>query len=203
MKENNRNKFSASASALGYFYQCKYALYESLKRLRDSEEFFISVETLDDVVFQKKGEITELLQTKHHINNRRNLTDTSVELWKTLRIWCERLENNEINKNSTLFLITTANVGNGTASSFLKNDKNRDIENAKRRLNSTARTATSSTNKNAYAIYNKMSEENKKILLSIIYILDGSSDVSNIDNDIKKELLHAAKLEHLDSFCKD
>ena len=202
MKENNRNKFSAPAPALGYLYQCKYALYEALKRLRDYQEFLVSVETLDDVVFEQTGGAVELLQTKHHINSKCNLTDASVELWKTLRIWCERLENNEIDENSTLFLITTASVGKGTASAFLKNDKNRDIEKAMMRLNSTAKSSTSSTNVKAYTVYNKMPEERKKALLSMIYILDGLPDVLNIDSNIKKELFHAAKPEYLDSFLQ-
>ena len=127
MTDNNNDQFSATASALGYIYQCRYALYEALKRLRKTQDFLISIETLDDVVFEESGEAAELLQTKHHINNAANLTDASPELWKTIRIWCERFENNEIDDGSTLFLITTANVGSGAAPQYLRNDVSRDI----------------------------------------------------------------------------
>ena len=45
------NKFSAAASALGYLYQVRYALFEALRRLRNDLEFSVSLETIDDVVF--------------------------------------------------------------------------------------------------------------------------------------------------------
>jgi hypothetical protein len=64
------NKFSASASMQGYLYQCLYALCESLHRLRKGTEFRVSLETLDDVVFEKNGEVKDLLQNKHHIDKK-------------------------------------------------------------------------------------------------------------------------------------
>lgn len=59
--------FSATAPALGYIYQVRLALCESLSRLRTGEAFSVSIETLDDVSFDT-GKARELLQAKHHIN---------------------------------------------------------------------------------------------------------------------------------------
>ena len=202
MTSNNGDQFSASASALGYIYQCRYALYEALRRLRKNQEFLVSIETLDDVVFEETGEAAELLQTKHHVNNTCNLTDASVELWKTLRIWCERLENNEIDEGSTLFLVTTTTIGTGAAPSFLKGDGNRNIESAKERLNSTATTSTNTTNASAYVAYNRMSDPKKSDLLNMIYILDSSPDIMNIEDNLKEVLFYAAKTEFLDSLLQ-
>jgi len=84
-----KNEFSADSSMLGYFHQCRLALLEGLKRLYDNPLLEISIETLDDVVFQTNGTPSELIQVKHHISRKGDLTDASVDIWKTLRIWAE------------------------------------------------------------------------------------------------------------------
>jgi hypothetical protein len=97
-----KTQFSAAASAIGYLYQCRYALLESLRRLRRDDQFRVFIETLDDVVFERDGEPPDLLQTKHHIKKTADLTDTSVDLWKTIRIWCEGLINSNIPDGATI-----------------------------------------------------------------------------------------------------
>jgi hypothetical protein len=47
----------------------------------------LSIERLDDVAFETAGDAVELLQTKHHINKQGDLSDASVDLWKTSRVW--------------------------------------------------------------------------------------------------------------------
>ena len=82
--------FSASDSALGYLFQCRFALLHSLRKLRtDDDDFLVSIETADDVVFERQGSPIELLQLKRHVKHAANLTDASVDMWKSLRIWCE------------------------------------------------------------------------------------------------------------------
>ena len=39
-----KTPFSAAASAIGYLYQCRYALLESLRRLGRDEQFMVSIE---------------------------------------------------------------------------------------------------------------------------------------------------------------
>ena len=69
MNVTHRDQYSAAPSALGYIYQVRYALLESLRRLRKGQDFVVAIETLDDVVFEQDGEAPELLQTKHHVNS--------------------------------------------------------------------------------------------------------------------------------------
>lgn len=202
MTGENNDQFSATASALGYIYQCRYALYEALNRLRKTEEFTVSIETLDDVVFETSGDAADLLQTKHHINETCNLTDASVELWKTLRIWSERLKNNEIEDGAALFLITTSNAGEGSASSYLREDCHRDIEKAKQRLNSTATTSSNATNKSAYTAFSNLSDPQKDTLLNMIYVLDGAPNIQSIDGKLKEVLFYAVKSDFLTSFMQ-
>jgi hypothetical protein len=48
----DRSQYSAAASLLGYIYQCRLALLESLKRLKSDPDIAVAIETLDDVVFE-------------------------------------------------------------------------------------------------------------------------------------------------------
>jgi hypothetical protein len=56
---STNNQFSAADSALGYLYQARLGLLWALKRLKDSSDFVVSLETLDDVAFETKGQPDE------------------------------------------------------------------------------------------------------------------------------------------------
>ncbi len=113
--EVGRGEYSAVSSALGYFYQVRYALLEALRRLRTGYGFNVSIETLDDVVFDSSADPLEIFQLKHHINKAANLTDASPDLWKTLRIRCEASAADRIPAGTVFILITTASAGQGHA----------------------------------------------------------------------------------------
>ena len=84
---NTKEKtFTAASSAAGYYYQARFALFESLRLVYGDDSIDVAIERFDDVSFEKEGQPLELLQTKHHINKIGDLTDTSVDLWKTLRV---------------------------------------------------------------------------------------------------------------------
>ncbi len=91
MEAHGKSKYSAAASLLGYLYQCRFALWETLKRLKTNPSVAVAIETLDDVVFETNGTPAEIIQVKHHINRQANLTDASTDLWKTILIWCDLL----------------------------------------------------------------------------------------------------------------
>jgi hypothetical protein len=85
--------------------------------------FEISIETLDDVVFEANGTPTDLLQTKHHKERGANLTDASPDLWKTIRIWIAAMDANEITKETVLYLVTTENAAHGSIAGNLKSNQ--------------------------------------------------------------------------------
>jgi hypothetical protein len=162
----NNSPFSAAPAAVGYLFQCRYALLESLRRLRKDEQFMVSIETLDDVAFERDGEPPDLLQTKHHIKKTADLTDTSPDLWKTIRIWCEGLINGSIPDGSTFFLITTAEAPKGKAASYLKIGDNRHVPKALERLNATAQSSKNKANKHGYTAFHSLSSDQKNKLLA-------------------------------------
>jgi hypothetical protein len=103
-----RSEFSATASLSGYLFQCRYALLEVLKRIKQDIKFSVSIEYFDDVVFESGDDIVELLQTKHHQSRIINLTDASPDLWKSIRIWCDYYKKGGISSSTAFYLITTS-----------------------------------------------------------------------------------------------
>jgi hypothetical protein len=62
--------FSAPGPALGYLAQVDYALLAALERMDDEDDFAVSIETLDDIVFHDpdSGDATEKWQSKRVAN---------------------------------------------------------------------------------------------------------------------------------------
>ena len=113
-----KNPHGASPSALGYLYQCRYALLEGLRAGRTTPQLLISVERFDDVAFEANGEPTALIQTKHHINRNGDLSDASVDLWKAIAIWLDKLEEDiEAPFRMKFMLLTTALAPDKSAAS--------------------------------------------------------------------------------------
>jgi len=115
LAKSGKTKYSASESLQGYLYQCRHALLLLLRRNRAAPSVRMSVEKFDDVAIDGGGQPLELIQTKHRTQPG-NLTDSSEDLWKTLRIWSEGVRDHEFLLPGTLFsLITTQNAPDGCA----------------------------------------------------------------------------------------
>ena len=113
------SEFSAKASALGYLYQLRYALLLLIKNGRDNPTIELSLENLDDIEFEDESTPIELIQTKHLIKSTARLSDSSIELWKTLRIWSSATLRGEINLNDIILtFVTTGRVTDGSGSKF-------------------------------------------------------------------------------------
>lgn len=196
---SNGSSFSAAASAAGYLYQVRLALLESLTRLRVGDAFSVSIETLDDVAFDT-GTSFELLQAKHHINDQANLTDSSADLWKTIRVWADALTSGILTPDGCCFLVTTSTVKSGSIASYLQSGPNRDISKAITRLNSIAASSPSKTNKVSYEAYRALRPDQKEALLEAVFIVDSSPNILDLESRLKKELYHAVDIEFLDSF---
>jgi len=179
----------------------RYALLEALRRLRRNEEFTVSIETLDDVVFERAGDAPELLQTKHHCNRVANLTDASSDLWKTIRIWAEGITHRNIPDGSILFLVTTSPVPGGSIGSYLSVD-NRDEAKAMERLNSVAGSSTTAANQTAYSAYLALDQAQRSELLRRITVIGNAPDIVQVDELLKEAVFGFASRDHFDSFLQ-
>lgn len=193
MSEN----FSAKESLLGYLYQCEYALLESVKRLDPFDSFWVYLEIFDDITFENDKNAIELLQTKHHVNTTKNLTESSVDLWKTIRIWVEKF--NSYDESTIFFLITTQSPQSNSLIEYLGINK-RNIELAIASLNSIAITSQNETNRSAYKVFNDLSENDKYKLFEKAYIICNEVSIDNIDKELKKIFVKTARVKYLDSY---
>jgi hypothetical protein len=183
-------QFSASEHLIGYLYQIRYALFILLKKIRTEPGIELAIEQRDDVEFDREGEPAELLQLKHHISRRASLTDSSSDLWKTIRIWSTHLaENPNQFSDIVLTLITTSKAPDSTIASKLRRDSNRNEADALDGLIRIATTSDSQTNRPAYNAFLELSDTQKNLLVSKIFIIDNSPNISDVETKLNQEAL--------------
>ena len=196
------NPHGAAASALGYLFQCRYALLEGLRAVPDTPHLLISVERFDDVAFEANGEPTDLIQTKHHIDKTGDLSDSSVDLWKTIAVWLSKLaEDIDAPFRMKFALLTTANAPDGSAASLLR-IRDRDEVAADKALMAAANASENRTTEKARAAYASLPENVRLSLLRSVMILDGSPNIIDVQEEINRELHHAAPRDHVEELVE-
>ncbi|MFZ5863166.1 MAG: ABC-three component system protein [Nitrospirota bacterium] len=163
-------------------------------------DFQVCIETLDDVVFEQQGAAPELLQTKHHVNRAADLTDASVDLWKSLRIWCEGVANGSLRIGSRFVLVTTASAGTGSAAEMLRPGLGRNVSGALDRLRSTVATSTNQTNGPAYTAFRELDAAKQELLFDGVCVVDAASTITSLDTDLRQEVFYAVERHFLDAF---
>lgn len=196
----SNHPFSAAGSMTGYLFQCRYALLDALRRMRREVDFQVYFETLDDVVFEQQGKATELLQTKHHIKRSADLTGASVDLWKTLRIWCEGIAAGSIRSDSRFMLVTTSSAADDSVVSLLRYGDGRSVSAALDRLRSISVTSSNKTNASAYAAFRALTMKQQSQLLESVYVIDAVHKLTSLNTDLRQEVFHAVDRQLLDAF---
>ena len=196
------SKFSATDSVLGYLYQLRVALLWALRRLKIDNTFLVSIETLDDVTFERpSGVASDLLQTKLHRNRDTTITDASVDLWKTLRVWIEGTNAGDIPPGTTLQLLTTATAPIGTIAAHLRTD-NRNNDAAISAMEATAQSSTNKENAAAYKVFLALDLAARRSLVGAIVVLDQAPSSQDLDSDLKAEVFWAVDRKHHDAFLQ-
>lgn len=193
-----RSPYSAGPQLTGYLYQCRLALLLSLQKLKKCPQITIAIETLDDVVFDGDGTSQEIIQVKHHINRYGDLSNSSVDLWKTLNIWIDLL-NSKISDDAIFCIMTTAVAPEESATHFLKTDY-RKVDVAERILLNVARTSVSATNKPVYKKFLALSGQTRRRLLEAIVVNDKCPCVLELDNSLQEELWTACERSKIEKF---
>jgi hypothetical protein len=202
MSESDHIKFSAVDAALGYLYQVRVALLWALRSLKSGPEFVMSLETLDDVVFEMKGGTPkELLQTKHHRSREAHLTDASTDLWKSLRVWFEGHAAKSIPADAVFYLLTTATAPEVSAA-FRLRVTDRDIDAALTALETTARSSLNKANASAYAAFLDASLTTRKKIIERIIVIDAAPSVSDLDQELRAEVFWAVDRKYQDAFLE-
>jgi hypothetical protein len=181
--------FTAANAAAGYYYQARLALSESLRLAYGESSIDVAIERFDDVSFEMKGKPLEMLQTKHHVNKVGGLTDTSADIWKTLRVWSEATKKNPALPGRTRFaLVTTGQAPEESAAFYLRPDGKRDIDKAEALLSAAALKSESHELKEAFLAFQRLAPEMRKSLLGAVEILDRAPVLVELEGLIEESL---------------
>ena len=178
------SKFSAAGSLLGYLYQCRTALLVTLERIRVNPVLDVLIEALDDVHFEENGLAVELIQTKHHCVPA-DLSDYSVEFWKTIRIWSELKKSGKLPKSVTLCLMTTAQAAEKSIAACLRHGEARDTDSA---ISAMKQISITSSNEDTFAgrkAFGELSELEKEELIEAIVVFDKYPCITDLDRSLE------------------
>ena len=182
---------SAAPSAAGYLYQARLALAEALRYAYVDSAIEIALEKFDDVSFERDGNPVDLLQAKHHLKRSGDLTDASVDLWKTLRIWAQATKADPSLPGRTRFaLITTAQAPPGSAASHLRpaDAGHRDPVEGEAILVAAGIASKNTALTKAIATFMALTPEMRNALVSAIEIIDGAPLIGDIELLIEERL---------------
>lgn len=187
--------FGAAPSAAGYLYQARLALALCLKYVNGDVGVEVGIERLDDVSFESGGSALELLQAKHHIDRVASLSDKSVDLWKTLRVWSQAAAKDPtLPARTRLALVTTGSAPAESAASMLRpagayaTGHGRDPKAAAALLEAVAEAGGNQELKAAYAAFLALSPTMRASLLSSIEVLDDQPLLTDLGQVIENEL---------------
>ncbi len=191
----------ASKQMLGYLYQVRYALALLLEN--DNSDFQISIEKFDDVAFSKDGMPEQLIQLKHHVQRQGSLTDGSTDLWRTLKVWIDIIsESPDILSGTEFLIVTTAIAPDGTAASCLKKGKNRNVEGAYEKLKDVCIRSKNKEHKKYYEAFLKTDETIVKCLISQICVIDGASNIIDVEKDFRKQIRYSCIPKYENQICE-
>ena len=186
------NQYDASGSLAGYLYQCRLALLIGLQTLKRKPNGQISVEKFDDIAFGSENYADCIIQAKHHITAKL-LTDSSVDVWKTIRIWVDGFKAGSIaNAEIRRLLITTAVAPEGAAMARLRridSKADRDISAARKSLQEVAKTSTNKTTEPARLAFLSLNDAEAELLLKSVEVIDGSASLPDVMSEIEGELV--------------
>lgn len=191
-------KHIARPSMLGYQYQSRYALFLLLDNCLNGMTCKIAIERLDDIDIEGANNCVSLYQLKHHITRQANLTDRSVDLWKTIREWSNFLKAGNSIDEINLLLVTTSHVPENSISQDLQ-QKERDNRNILEKLLSIAQEGIkrNSENFSSYSDFLGLEPCLRLKLVNAITILSDEPNMEEIDGYIKKKLALTFRSQNL------
>lgn len=177
--------FSAAQSLAGYLFQCRYALLRCLEAVQKSPNSHVAIERYDDISFENEDFAECLIQAKHNIVPK-SLSDNSVDLWKTIRVWLHELSNGSVTTDSTQFhLITNSTAAAGSAMSLLRApSSHRDEQEALKLLRVASKTSTNASTKAGREAFLKLTDPEALNFLKKVEVLDNQPGLGDVRDEI-------------------
>ena len=184
---------------MGYLYQVRYSLYRALLARSEVQIF---LEGLDDIHFESEGRPEELIQTKYH-SSPANLTDSSSDVWKTIRVWSYRIKKGEIDVSSThLYLVTNELPSEDSIAMYLGQGSKRNEAKALEQLEKVAQTSENKELKTAFGAFNSLTTEQRKALVSSTVIVTGGDSIEDLVKNIGFEVRYVIQANYLNDFVQ-
>ena len=191
----------ASEQMLGYLYQVRYALFLLLNH--DNPDFQISIEKFDDIAFSKDDIPKQLIQVKHHVQHHGNLSDASTDLWRTLKVWIDIINTSPGMLDGTEFLIITTSIApKGSATYYLKNDDNRNTNDAYQQLKKVCKKSENKAHTTYYKAFLELDEKIAKKLIEQICIIDGANNIIDVDKVFRKQIRYSCIPKYENHICE-
>ncbi len=188
----------AAPSAVGYQHQTWWALAELLRSGASRPDAAITLELYDDVAWDHDGTPTDLLQVKHHKKSDRTLTDSSTDVWRTLRVWMDTARPGDPD-GPKLFLVTTQTAGADTGV-FALRPQGFNLEAALDTLEKVAQSSTSEYTKGAREQFLALTRSDRRTFLSKIRVIDGSQRIEDVPRMVRENLFWALPSGHEEPF---
>ncbi|WNY25460.1 hypothetical protein MsAc7_10120 [Methanolapillus millepedarum] len=171
-----------------------------MRRLTDGLLVSVSIETLDDIVYENEDNVTDVIQVKHHESGK-NLTSSSNDFWKTVKIWIDTKNEPGVTNDTLFYLITTETISEDSIPYYLKEDGHRDVAEAIKKMDEwTVKEKVQKDFKKIFELYNEMECFEKENLFKNCFILDKSINISNIREEISKEIHHSCEPNQIEKF---
>jgi len=177
------NSHDASGQLSGYLYQVLSALLLLLDN--EDPEAQLCIEKFDDVTFLEDDEPRTMVQVKHQLYRQGSLTDTSVDFWRTIKVWCDYLQQHGAADAQVAFvIITTARANDNSVASFLKKGSSRDWKKAFSIIREISKTDDSKSNQNFYLAFQDLTPSSQEYLAEHIYVYDSAPQIGVIKDKI-------------------
>lgn len=173
----------AAGQMIGYLYQVRYAMLLLLES--DNPTFKISIEKFDDIAFDNGFSPLQMIQNKHH-GTAGSLTDRSVDLWKTIKVWLDQTNDHpELIQSCRFLIITTQTAGKDSAASLLKKN-NRDEDKAIQIQMDVAEQHGNAELKAVHDAFLSADPTRLSLLFKAVEVIDAAPNIVDLSEKIKK-----------------
>jgi hypothetical protein len=202
MNTSSTTDHAAAGSAAGYLYQCQSALLELLRRAPQQPDTVVFLEQIDDIHLERSGDPIEILQVKRHAGSAGDLTNMSVDLWRTIAIWMDVSSQLAPGERPILTLFTTGRAPAGSAAALLRDNSDRDEAGALALLEQAAATSTNAQTEQARLSFIRLSPADRRALLAAVVVRDEQPQISDFYGELEKLLPYLFRPQHRDAFLE-
>ena len=176
----------ASEQMLGYIYQIYYALRFLILCEHDTDQ--ICIEKFDDISVSHVNGSFSYAQLKLHKKTAGDLSDSGVDLWRTLRVWLDAIsEDHSLLTNTAFFLITTAAPAENSIAKELQSETP-SYERIYSTLENIANTSKNQTTAKARESFLNYDKSSILALLKRISIITSAPDILEVISRIKSSI---------------